>query len=182
MGNDLQTVLLLYSAFPCIFRFFGLTSSDTVTTLVQSLLASFLPSLSVVPAFFCKFAGKETDMNIEEARQYCLSLKNVTEGLPFGDDFLVFKVEEKMFALISLDGNEPRITLKCHPDFTGELRDHFSAVEPAWHFNKKYWNTIFLDRDMSREDICHWISHSYWEVIAKLPKKIKLLYPHESDE
>ncbi len=121
-------------------------------------------------------------MNIEEARQYCLSLKNVTEGLPFGDDFLVFKVEEKMFALISLDGNEPRITLKCHPDFTDELRDHFSAVEPAWHFNKKYWNTIFLDRDMSREDICHWISHSYWEVIAKLPKKIKLLYPNESDE
>ena len=55
MGNDLQTVLLLYSAFPCIFRFFGLTSSDTVTTLVQSLLASFLPSLSVVPAFFSKF-------------------------------------------------------------------------------------------------------------------------------
>lgn len=54
MGNDLQTVLLLYSAFPCIFRFFGLTSSDTVTTLVQSLLASFLPSLSVVPAFFRK--------------------------------------------------------------------------------------------------------------------------------
>jgi len=54
LGNDLQTVLLLYSAFPCIFRFFGLTSSDTVTTLVQSLLASFLPSLSVVPAFLCK--------------------------------------------------------------------------------------------------------------------------------
>ena len=55
MGNDLQTVLLLYSAFPCIFRFFGLTSSDTVTTLVQSLLASFLPSLSVVPAFYNNF-------------------------------------------------------------------------------------------------------------------------------
>ena len=57
MGNDLQTVLLLYSAFPCIFRFFGLTSSDTVTTLVQSLLASFLPSLSVVPAFLCIFVA-----------------------------------------------------------------------------------------------------------------------------
>lgn len=52
----MQTVLLLYSAFPCIFRFFGLTSSDTVTTLVQSLLASFLPSLSVVPAFYRNFA------------------------------------------------------------------------------------------------------------------------------
>lgn len=121
-------------------------------------------------------------MNIEEARQSCLSLKNATEGLPFGDDFLVFKIEGEMFALIPLDGGEPRITLKCHPDFIDELRDHFSAVGPAWHFNKKYWNTIFLDRDMNREDICHWIKHSYREVIAKLPKKIKLLYPHESDE
>lgn len=64
MGNDLQTVLLLYSAFPCIFRFFGLTSSDTVTTLVQSLLASFLPSLSVVPAFFRNFVSKLQLLNI----------------------------------------------------------------------------------------------------------------------
>ena len=57
MGNDLQTVLLLYSAFPCIFRFFGLSSSDTVTTLVQSHLASFLPFSEVIPAFICVFAA-----------------------------------------------------------------------------------------------------------------------------
>lgn len=55
MGNDLQTVLLLYSAFPCISRFFGLSSSDTVTTLVQSHLASFLPFSEVIPAFICEF-------------------------------------------------------------------------------------------------------------------------------
>lgn len=56
MGNDLQTVLLLYSAISCIFRFFGLSSSDTVTTLVQSHLASFLQFPEVIPAFFRKFA------------------------------------------------------------------------------------------------------------------------------
>ena len=38
-------------------------------------------------------------MNIEEAREYCLSLKNVTECFPFDDVSLVFKVENKMFAL-----------------------------------------------------------------------------------
>ena len=54
MGNDLQTVLLQYSAFPCIFRFFGLSSFDTVTTLMLSHLASFLPFFEVIPAFFCK--------------------------------------------------------------------------------------------------------------------------------
>lgn len=54
MGNDLQTVLLLYSAFPCIFRFFGLSPLDTVTTLMLSHLASFLPFPEVIPAFFNK--------------------------------------------------------------------------------------------------------------------------------
>ena len=54
MGNDLQTVLLLYSAFPCIFRFFGLSPLDTVTTLMLSHLASFLPFPEVIPAFFSK--------------------------------------------------------------------------------------------------------------------------------
>lgn len=54
MGNDLQTVLLLYSAFPCIFRFFGLSPLDTVTTLMLSHLASFLPFFEVIPAFFIK--------------------------------------------------------------------------------------------------------------------------------
>jgi len=33
-------------------------------------------------------------MNIEEAREYCLSLKNVTECFPFDDVSLVFKVEQ----------------------------------------------------------------------------------------
>ena len=48
-------------------------------------------------------------MNIEEAREYCLSLKNVTECFPFDDVSLVFKVENKMFALLPLDVEEPTI-------------------------------------------------------------------------
>lgn len=39
----------------------------------------------------------KNSMNIEEAREYCLSLKNVTECFPFDDVSLVFKVEGKMF-------------------------------------------------------------------------------------
>ena len=46
-------------------------------------------------------------MNIEEAREYCLSLKNVTECFPFDDVSLVFKVEGKMFLLLPLDAVEP---------------------------------------------------------------------------
>lgn len=118
-------------------------------------------------------------MNIEEARHYCLSLKNTTECLPFDDVSLVFKVENKMFALLSLDAEEPKISLKCSPDFTEELRDRYQAVEPAFHFHKKYWNTIYLERDMPDEEIKHWMHHSYREVIAKLPKRLKDIYANE---
>lgn len=115
-------------------------------------------------------------MNIEEVREYCLSLGNVTECLPFDDVSLVFKVENKMFLLLPLDALEPCLSLKCSTDYVEDLRERFKAVEPAWHFNKKYWNTIYLERDMGDEDIKYWIRHSYREVIAKLPKKIRDLY------
>jgi signal recognition particle subunit SRP54 len=52
----LQTILLLKSAFLCVSRFFGLSSFDTVTTLILSRLASFLPFFEVIPEIFCNFA------------------------------------------------------------------------------------------------------------------------------
>ncbi|WP_342980623.1 hypothetical protein, partial [Bacteroides stercoris] len=57
-GNDLQTILLLKSAFLCVFRFFGLSSFDTVTTLILSRLASFHPFFEVIPEILRKFARK----------------------------------------------------------------------------------------------------------------------------
>jgi predicted DNA-binding protein (MmcQ/YjbR family) len=115
-------------------------------------------------------------MNVEEVRDYCLSLKNTTESFPFDDVSLVFKVENKMYLLISLDDAEANIAVKCDPGKAEILRNHYLAVEPAYHFNKKYWNNIYLDRDMSGKDIKKWIHHSYCEVIKKLPKKIREQY------
>ena len=115
-------------------------------------------------------------MNIENVREFCVSLKNVTESFPFDNVSLVFKVEGKMFLLLPLDAEEPCFSVKCDPDLAIEIREKYRAVEPAFHFNKKYWNTIFLDRDMSDEEIRFWIEHSYKEVIRKMPKKIRAEY------
>ena len=78
-------------------------------------------------------------MNIEEVREYCLSLKNTIECFPFDEVSLVFKVENKMFLLLPLDAEEPHVSLKCSTDYVEELRERYTAVEPAYHFNKKYW-------------------------------------------
>ncbi|MDR1170507.1 MAG: MmcQ/YjbR family DNA-binding protein [Prevotellaceae bacterium] len=115
-------------------------------------------------------------MNVEEVRDFCLSLKNTTESFPFDDVSLVFKVENKMYLLISLDNVDANVAVKCDPEQAEILRDHYAAVTPAYHFNKKYWNNIYLDRDMPDGEIKKWIRHSYDEVVKKLPKKIRERY------
>jgi predicted DNA-binding protein (MmcQ/YjbR family) len=115
-------------------------------------------------------------MNIEELRHYCLSVKDATESMPFGDDAVVFKVLDKMFALIGLNNPELQISVKCDPAKAIELREQYNSVSPAWHFNKKYWNSITLNWDMNDETVKFWIRHSVEEVVKKLPKKTQMEY------
>ena len=115
-------------------------------------------------------------MNVEELHKYCLSIKGASESFPFDDVSLVLKVLDKMFALIPLDNPELSISLKCDPEKAIELRERYASVEPAYHFNKKYWNTIYPNGDMNDEDVKFWIRHSVDEVVKKLPKKTQNEY------
>jgi predicted DNA-binding protein (MmcQ/YjbR family) len=107
-------------------------------------------------------------MNIEEIREYCLAKKLVSEGFPFGDTTLVFKVSGKIFALISLD--EIQMNLKCDPHLALELRERHNSVIPGYHMNKKYWNTILLNGTIPDKLLKEWIDLSY-SLVAKKGKK-----------
>lgn len=109
-------------------------------------------------------------MNIETLREYCLSLPFVTEDMPFDDTVLVFRLKSKIFACLTLDKPD-LIVMKCNPERALELRDRFEAIEPAWHWNKKYWNQIHIDNDVDRPLMEELLRHAYNEVNAKLPKK-----------
>lgn len=109
-------------------------------------------------------------MNIEELREYCLSKKAVTEGFPFDDVTLVFKVMDKMFLLTNIEG-ELRMNVKCNPEKAIELREEYPCVLPGYHMNKKYWNTIVLDGSVSDHNLKEWIDDSYNLVVEKMPKK-----------
>jgi predicted DNA-binding protein (MmcQ/YjbR family) len=99
-------------------------------------------------------------MNVEIIREYCISKANVTEGFPFGEDTLVFKVKGKIFALVNL-GGDLSINLKCDPLYALELRERYSSVTPGYHMNKKHWNTIYLDGTVPDKKVFSWIDHSY---------------------
>ena len=115
-------------------------------------------------------------MNIETAREYCLSKKAATEDTPFGEDFLVIRVMGKMFLCINLNTPD-RITMKCDPEYALELRDRYNAVEGAWHFNKKYWNQVNLYGSLEDDFIQGLIRHSYSEVVKKLKKQVRMEHP-----
>ena len=114
-------------------------------------------------------------MDVESVREYCLSKKAVTESFPFDDDSLVLKVMDKMFALIGLEEAE-KIALKCDPAYALELRDSYNGVEAAYHFNKKYWNQVFFNRDVNDKLLKELIDHSYEEVLKKFTKKMRAEY------
>ncbi|MBC9932479.1 MmcQ/YjbR family DNA-binding protein [Chitinophaga qingshengii] len=111
-------------------------------------------------------------MDIEQYREYCLSLPGVTEEFPFGENTLVYKVGGKMFALTDLE-EFTSVNLKCDPDEAVELRERYDAVTPGWHMNKKHWNTVETQSNIPNKLLKEWIKNSYDLVVASLPKKVR---------
>ena len=111
-------------------------------------------------------------MNIEEIRDYCLNKPAVTEGLPFGDDTLVFKVGEKLFLLTSMSKGTS-FNVKCDPELAVELREQYPEVQPGFHMNKKHWNTVQMNGNLSARQLQQMIDHSYDLVFKSLPKKLQ---------
>jgi predicted DNA-binding protein (MmcQ/YjbR family) len=112
-------------------------------------------------------------MNVEEVRDYCLLKKGVTESTPFDDVTLVFKVADKMFALLPLDETDLSINLKCDPELAISLREQYPCIKPGYHMNKTHWNTVMIDGSLSKEQILEMIDHSYDLIVSSLSKKQK---------
>jgi predicted DNA-binding protein (MmcQ/YjbR family) len=109
-------------------------------------------------------------MHIEELREYVLQKSGVTEGFPFGDTVIVFKVNGKVFLLVPLDTQPLQFNVKCNPDKAIELRDEYpDAVLPGYHMNKKHWNTIKVDGTLSKKQLKEMVDESY-DLVNKIKK------------
>jgi len=111
-------------------------------------------------------------MHIEELRGYCLQKKGVSESFPFNETTLVFKVLNKMFALTDLKSEILQINLKCDPEKSIVLRETFyKNIKPGFHMNKKHWNTVTINSEISPEFVLKLLDHSYDLVVSKMTKK-----------
>ena len=111
------------------------------------------------------------EMNIEAYRNFCLSFPGATEDLPFDENTLCFKVMGKIFSICDIEEFES-INLKCDPVKAIELREQYpDIVVPGYHMNKKHWNTVSMQDNLSDELIKEWITDSYNLVVAGLTKR-----------
>lgn len=112
-------------------------------------------------------------MKLDELRSYCLSKKGTSEDFPFDAWTLVFRVGSKIFAMTDIKAVPLRVNLKCDPQRAVELRERYSEVQPGYYMNKKHWNTIDLEKDLSVELIKELIDHSYELVFKSLKRDEK---------
>lgn len=111
-------------------------------------------------------------MNIENYREYCLSLDNVSELFPFGDDIIVYKVYDKIFTLAEITIFE-NFKTKGDPDWNIEMRDRYSEITPGYHMNKRHWNDVSVRGNLTDDFLKEMILNSYRIVLNKIPKNKK---------
>jgi predicted DNA-binding protein (MmcQ/YjbR family) len=75
-----------------------------------------------------------------------------------------------MFALSGINTTPVRITLKCDPELSRDLRASFESVEPGYHMNKEHWITVTSEGDLPADKLRWLIDHSYELVCASLQK------------
>lgn len=119
-------------------------------------------------------------MDIEHLRDYCLSLYAATEDMPFGPDYITFRVQGKIFACLDLTRPD-RAAMKCDPERALELRERYRGIEGAWHWNKRYWNDVLFESDVPDSLILELVRHSRDEVVRKLPKRLRDAYRAEQE-
>ena len=94
-------------------------------------------------------------------------MPNAKLDYPFGEDVAVYKVNDKMFALVT-EGKKPvSISLKCDPLLAVTLREKYESIMPGYHLNKKHWNTLVLSGQLEWQEVQDLIRHSYNLVQAK---------------
>ncbi|MDD6209933.1 MAG: MmcQ/YjbR family DNA-binding protein [Bacteroidales bacterium] len=118
-------------------------------------------------------------MDVEEFREYCLSLNGVYEKMPFlnvsdkySRDVLCFYVGSKWFCYVNIEVFD-RCCLKSTPEDAIVLRERYVGVQPAWHMNKRMWNDVYFNGDVPDSKIRELVKRSYDIVFQSLSKKEK---------
>ena len=107
----------------------------------------------------------------QSAIEIAVNLPFSEQTQPFGPGCEVFKILEKMFALMAEVAGVKMINVKCDPYKSQEYQELYPFIIPGYHMNKKHWISITPHKDLTIDFLQDLIHDSYNLVVKKLPLK-----------
>lgn len=110
-------------------------------------------------------------MDIESFREYCLSLGDVSEKMPFGkfarryDSILAFYLCGHMFCFIDID-NFTCADIKSTPEEIAELRANHTSLGNPINRSLRHWIKIHFGGDISTEQLLRLVKRAY-DIVLK---------------
>ena len=113
-------------------------------------------------------------MRLERLKSFALALPQTTVVSQWGG--LVFKVVEKVFFMISLDGEViSGVIFKCTPEEFAKLVE-IDGIGQAPYFAKRLWVRVEDLVVLPEEELNARIRNSYDLVVANLSKKVQATF------
>ena len=111
-------------------------------------------------------------MTPEEMLAYCLGKPGAWPDNPWGHEYPVVKVYDKIFAFVGSDG----VGVKCGP--TREVADEWldrypDDVSVMRYIGRSGWNDLRANRAIDDDDLFEAVDESYRLVVGKLAKKYR---------
>ncbi|ELY7246890.1 MmcQ/YjbR family DNA-binding protein [Acinetobacter baumannii] len=114
-------------------------------------------------------------MNGEQLHQLAIeaarNLPFSEQTYPFGPEYEVFKILEKIFMLTVEVSGVKMINVKCDPYKSQEYQELYPFIIPGYHMNKKHWISIKPHKYLTSDFLRDLIGDSYDLVVKKLPLK-----------
>ena len=115
-------------------------------------------------------------MNIEDYREYCLSLsEDVEEKLPFqkfknGEGVLVFYVSGHMFSCFDCNDFSV-ISLKCQPERIEDLKAQYACIGNPYNESPEHW--IGIDPKEASDGLLKDLTRNSFEIVKAKYQKAK---------
>jgi predicted DNA-binding protein (MmcQ/YjbR family) len=105
----------------------------------------------------------------EQARERAQELPGAGLEHPFGPDWEVFKVRDKVFMLLTSITGEPIVIVKAAPEDGNALREQHEDITPGYHMNKQHWITLHPGGNLRKQLVDDLVTESYLLVVEGLP-------------
>lgn len=89
---------------------------------------------------------------------------------PFGPDWEVFKVRDKIFLLLTAVTGQQQMIIKAEPEDCQALQQQYSFIAPGYHMNKRHWVSVYPHAELHQQLIEELVTDSYRLVVEKLAR------------